>query len=125
MKKICYYCIGILSLFSCQQETELAETSPSGGEQIQFVLAVDNDKNTRVTTDDSFKTFFNEGDAVGVFAVSHLPGNSTALQSQGNYIDNRKLTLKDGEWIMEGTPVYFPKNGEVLDFMLIILTPKH
>ena len=50
MKKICYYCIGILSLFSCQQETELAETSPSGGEQIQFVLAVDNDKNTRVTT---------------------------------------------------------------------------
>lgn len=48
MKKICYYCIGILSLFSCQQETELAETSPSGGEQIQFVLAVDNDKNTRV-----------------------------------------------------------------------------
>ena len=88
MKKICYYCIGILSLFSCQQETELAETSPSGGEQIQFVLAVDNDKNTRVTTDDSFKTFFNEGDAVGVFAVSHLPGNSTALQSQGNDIDN-------------------------------------
>ena len=116
MKKICYYCIGILSLFSCQQETELAETSPSGGEQIQFVLAVDNDKNTRVTTDDSFKTFFNEGDAVGVFAVSHLPGNSTALQSQGNYIDNRKLTLKDVECIMEGTPVYFPKNGEVLDF---------
>lgn len=57
MKKICYYCIGILSLFSCQQETELAETSPSGGEQIQFVLAVDNDKNTRVTTTTALRPF--------------------------------------------------------------------
>lgn len=116
MKKICYYCIGILLLVSCQQEIELPGKSLEDEKQIQFVLSVGNDNVTRATTDDNFKTSFNEGDAVGVYAVSRTEGNIVALQPNGNFIDNRKLTLKDGEWIMEGAPIYYPNDGEVFDF---------
>lgn len=78
-------------------------------------FSVSTESLTRVTTDDDFKTTFDEGDEVGLFIVSRSIGTEAPLLSSGNYVDNRKLRLSNGQWTMEGDPVYYP-NDKLLDF---------
>lgn len=76
---------------------------------------------TRVLTMENFKSTFEEGDEIGVFAVKRTLGEENApLHSSGNYIHNVRLTYSatnGGTWITDpGVEMKYPSQGEALDF---------
>ena len=73
----------------------------------------------RAATDAEFNSTWEDGDAVGIFAVRRTSGDTGSLSAIAaeNYYNNAKLTYSadDDEWTtIEG--LYFPQNGDVLDF---------
>lgn len=68
---------------------------------------------SRVTTDADYKSSFQSGDQVGVFAVK----NGETLQASGNYIQNLCLTYDGTSWnVTGGNAAYYPADGTALDF---------
>lgn len=104
----------VLSLmFSCAKEP--APTNPiREGRKISFAVGTEN--LTRASTGDDFKTTFDAGDAIGIFVVSHPPGSTAPLLASGNYIDNMKMMYDGEKWVIDGEDIYFPDNGDELDF---------
>ena len=78
---------------------------------------------TRVSTGADFKSAWEVGDEIGLFAVRRASGASAALQATGNYIHNVKLTYTEttpgnpstGSWIA-AAELGYPTAGNVLDF---------
>lgn len=114
--------LSLLSLFlfllaSCDKEEYDTGTSTGGdSEEIRFEIAVGTATavpagETRVTTDLSYNSKFENGDAIGVYIVK---GNG-GLQSFGNWADNVKLTYNNGTWT-PSTSLYYPTDGEQLHF---------
>lgn len=115
MKKLIFFSASLLILASCSQDEELisdAQKDCVPGIKFELVTA---GSQTRVTTDDNFKTTFDNGDQVGLFAVAHASGETADLASAGNYADNYRLTLVDGQWMID-KDVAFPQDGTALDF---------
>ncbi|GHU76303.1 hypothetical protein FACS189414_1980 [Bacteroidia bacterium] len=78
--------------------------------EIRFEIAIANlSPGTRVSTGADFKSAFEDGDEIGIFAVAA----GGALQASGNVIHNVKLTYSGGTWT-PGTPLYF--SGAQMDF---------
>ncbi|GHT38026.1 hypothetical protein FACS189435_4230 [Bacteroidia bacterium] len=78
--------------------------------EIRFEIAIGNPSpGTRVSTGADFKSVFEVGDEIGIFAVAA----GSALQASGNVIHNVKLTYGGGAWT-PGTPLYF--SGAQMDF---------
>lgn len=115
MKKLIFCGASLLLLASCSQDEDLitgTQKDSSTGIKFELVTA---GGTSRVTTDDNFKTTFDNGDEVGLFAVAHATGESADLASAGNYADNYKLTYVGGQWVID-KDVAFPKDGTALDF---------
>lgn len=108
-------------LASCSQEETPGEPGSNPDAQngeIRFEIgfapqneAMQTDAQTRVATDTDFNSTWEEGDAIGIYAVKH----GEQLAASGNYIHNVKLTYTDGKWTAEEA-IYWPQNGTKLDF---------
>ena len=105
--KATIYSLAFLGLAGCSEA--LVQQPEPGNTGIKFSVTVDS--GSKMTTDASLHSVFEEGDRVGVYAV--LSGSD--LAASGNWADNRILTYTSGEWLLEGEPVYLPKEGS-LDF---------
>ena len=113
--------IAALSLVSCDKndDHEIAVK----GDAIVFKFGIDSSSESPFRTASpsdgtDFSTSFAEGDAVGIFAVKRTSGASLILQSDGNYFHNEKLTYSangGGTWTSQ-QPLYYPNDGDVLDF---------
>lgn len=115
MKKLFFYGASLLLLASCSQDDELLSgTQNDSSKGIKFEI-VTFGANSRVTTNDNFKTTFDNGDEIGLYAVAHPLGETADLASTGNYADNYKLTYAGGQWIIN-KDVFYPQNGMALDF---------
>lgn len=104
-------------LASCSQEEMGGGQGTQSGE-IRFEIgfapqsdAMQTNADTRVATDTEFRSTWEEGDEIGVFAVEH----GKALAASDNLIHNVKLTYTGGEWKAE-EDIYWPKDGTKLDF---------
>ncbi len=115
MKKFVLCGASFLMLASCAHDEEVATSAKMDSTKgIKFELLTAGGV-SRVSTDDNFKTTFDDGDEVGLFAVAHAADASADLASSGNYADNYKLTYVAGQWVID-KEVAFPKNDVVLDF---------
>ncbi|GHU58755.1 hypothetical protein FACS189411_14680 [Bacteroidia bacterium] len=103
--------ISLICLGGCANDGNLPDAggnTPSG--EIRFEIAIGNPSpGTRVSTGADFKSVFEVGDEIGIFAVAA----GSALQASGNVIHNVKLTYGGGAWT-PGTPLYF--SGAQMDF---------
>ena len=113
---------GIASFSSCSQEDlNVNETGSSNGFRISVTDGgfIDTTPGTR-TVENGYTTTFSEGDAIGVFGV-----DAGGIVTD---INNRKFTMKNGSWEIEGTPIeykgadfkdmdfyaYYPYNADVI-----------
>ena len=67
---------------------------------------------TRVATDNQFRSTWEDGDEIGVFAVIH----GKPLATSDNFIHNVKLTYSSANGGAWTSPAYWPQDGTVLDF---------
>ena len=115
-------------LTACSKDNDTGDypgTNESPGGDIRFEIGFDTPAatagadlpQTRVTTDSQFKSTWDDGDEIGVFACS----NGGTLATDGsNYINNVKLTYNKtaGTWT-QAEPLYWPtaaQNITALDF---------
>ena len=118
---ILFACLASL-LTACSKENEVGSSKPDKTEGIRFEIrfATENTvgTTTRVTTDKGFRTTWEDGDAIGIFAVVHATGQTASLAASGNYMHNVKLTYNKATntWTPD-TPLYFPaEKNRQLDF---------
>ena len=92
---------GIASFSSCSQEDlNVNETGSSNGFRISVTDGgfIDTTPGTR-TIENGYTTTFSEGDVIGVFGV-----DAGGIVTD---INNRKFTMKNGSWEIEGTPIEY------------------
>lgn len=114
MKKLISYGASLLILVSCSQDEDVLFGTNDSNTGIKFEILTAGGA-SRATTDDDFKTTFDNGDQVGLFVVSHPQGEAADIASAGNYADNYKLTYVGGQWVID-KEVTFPQNDVALDF---------
>ena len=112
--------LAALILASCSKE-EMDGRSDMQNEEIRFEIgfaptddSMQTSFATRVATDTKFRSIWEDGDAIGIFAVE----NGSALATTSNLIHNVKLTYSsrgNGTWTA-AEPLYWPMNGKKLDF---------
>ena len=86
---------GILSMTSCSQDEDLFST-PSGHSFLQINVTdagVQSDASSRAITDANYMTTFEEGDKIGLIAIS----NSAVVEGYNNLC----LKLQNGVWVNE------------------------
>lgn len=92
------------------------------GEAAYGAATPDEQPQTRAATDARFRSSWEAGDAVGIFAVKRTGGGSGSLSptAADNYINNVKLTYSSaggGSWSTDtGVELWFPGGNSVLDF---------
>ena len=100
-------------------------TDGSGGQEIDFSIGfVENTSavsydistagSTKITTDDSFRTTFEAGDAIGVFVYRRNADEASSIDVNDLYIDNRKMTYNGSAWQPE-SPIYYIDDETLLD----------
>lgn len=112
------------SLFTaCSKEEEIGGITPDNREAIRFEIGFTPQGTggikTRTATDKDFRTTWEDGDAIGIFAVEHADAGQTAsLAASSNYIHNAKLMYnKTANTWTPDTPLYFPAGeNRQLDF---------
>lgn len=97
--------------FTSCSEDDTGYTKPAT-QQIAFEIGFA--PQTRVATAVDFKSVWEDGDEIGLFAVRHN-GSGGTLNASGNHIHNVKLTFNGTDWTPE-TPLYYPGGGYMLDF---------
>ena len=98
-----------LLLAGCAQD-EIEPAAADGG--IIFNIGFTGQSSqTRVATDGDFRSSWQEGDRVGVFAVPH----GQPLAASDNSIQNVRLTFDGNGWVQQ-TPLYWPQDGTRFDF---------
>ena len=120
MKKYLLYALAGVLLTACGKEETIGPDGPQtpGEGEIRFEIgfapmdgASQTDPHTRVATDTQFNSTWEDGDAIGIFAVQH----GKELAASGNFIHNVKLTYTGNSWTAsEG--IYWPKDGTKYDF---------
>lgn len=102
-------------LVSCSKDDAVKEPGgpTSDGGDIRFEIGFT--PQTRVATDAAFNSTWEDGDAIGVFAVKRARSATGTLLASDNYIHNVKLTYNSANGSWSG-PVYWPNDGDVLDF---------
>lgn len=102
-------------LGSCSDDdTKNGVPEPGDPQQIEFQITPP--AFTRAQTDEGFMSEFEEGDAIGVFAVKRVETTQEYPSVADNYIQNAKLVYTAGEWILQGEELWFPTDGTKLDF---------
>lgn len=101
-----------LLLASCsQEEMDGGQGTQDGAIRFEIGFAPQTDTQTRVATDTQFESTWENGDAIGIFAVKH----GKELAASGNYIHNVKLTYRNGTWTASKV-IYWPMDGTKYDF---------
>jgi hypothetical protein len=106
--------IMVQTFTACTDDTLQDSAQPDGG-RIAFDLAIGGSVQTRVSTAADFSSAWEQGDAVGLFAVSHASGTPAALAASGNYMNNVSLALGASVWSLSPAQ-YYPADGNQLDF---------
>ena len=101
-----------LFLISCSNEMEIMNEGGSSG--IHFSVGVSNNLRSKVLTDGSFKTTFEEDDVIGLFIYCRNEGEEPSIDENELYISNIKLTYTNGNWELE-RPIYYPDSKRILD----------
>ncbi len=96
-----FFIAPILLLAGCTTD-EHHRDGDAGNSEITFEIGFE--ATTRVATDTDFKSTWEDGDEIGIFAVA----------GSDYYINNARITYKNGKWEAD-TPMYWPKDTE-LDF---------
>jgi hypothetical protein len=106
----------LLTATACEK-ADLPGDEPPQNAAITFNPAfAEEGGHTRVSTAADFGSTWDEGDVIGLFAVSHTGGSSSPpLAASNNYINNGSLKRSGGSWT-SSTPYYFSGGGNVLDF---------
>jgi len=115
------FALPIVLLVGCSNDelTDSGLITPGSDSNIRFEIGFA--PQTRVTTDATFTSTWEHGDAIGIFAVPH----GDALATSDNYVHNVRLTYKEttvgdpttGTWGLDaGVELLWPKNGGLLDF---------
>jgi hypothetical protein len=102
--------MGILLFADCSQEEDFTAAPQDG---ITFDIRFDQPA-TRVVTDVTFNSAWEDNDQIGIFAVRHATGSSGTLANYDNYINDGMLTYNSGNW--SGTMYYYPTGDNQLDF---------
>jgi len=99
----------LLLLFGCSSDDDLGQNpTPTGVKgDIRFEIGIA--PQTKVATGADFKSVFESGDEIGVFAVKH----GDPLIAAHNPIHNVKLIYKDNKWTGDA---YWANNGDKYDF---------
>ena len=118
MKTIKHLSLGMLVAFllgGCSSdELEVVTPLPDKGGRIEFAIGIGDSKpTTKVATDDQFKSTFEAGDEIGIFAVKRQSSATADLQASGNFIHNVKIKYDGTKW---NGDIYYPNSNEVLDF---------
>ena len=71
---------------------------------------------TRVATDADFKSTWEDGDEIGIFAVKRKQNETATLAASGNFIHNVKLTYSSANGGSWSGPAYWPNDGQLLEF---------
>ena len=110
MKRIAFYSLSILLLFSCAKELSPITENKVEGEE-KFKLAIDGQIDQVFATRANDNGFCN-GDAVGMFMVNYESGVAGVLKAEGNQADNAKFTYQEStnKW-NPIVPVYY-KDGK-------------
>lgn len=92
---------------------EIGFAKPDGADQTAAAYGA---PQTRVATDAAFKSTWEEGDEIGIFAVKRKQTETATLAASGNFIHNVKLTYNSANGGSWSGPAYWPNDGSVLDF---------
>lgn len=104
--------LGGVALFSCVKDDIAGDEKVTGANgDISFEIGFA--PQMRVSTAADFTAAWEDGDEIGVFAVTH--GTSLSETASANYINNVKLTYDGTSWT-QATPLYWPGGGAELDF---------
>ena len=117
MKKNKTYIITALAtamLFTaCTKEMTIGITEIN--EEINFSIGFANDITVISKAPDvSFKTTFEKGDAIGMFAYKRNRGEENSINKNEIYANNIKMIYDGGSWISE-SPIYYTNDGTLLD----------
>lgn len=113
--------ISLLLFTSCAKDAVGSDPAVSGGNTVNggnIDFRINIAPQTRVNTDLEFKSYWDDGDEIGVFAVSRVAGETASLAASGNYIHNVKISYSSsggGTWTVS-EDLYFPGRDKVLDF---------
>ena len=117
MNNMKYLLLLVLScmLLACSQEDAIIEQSIGKGE-IDFVIGMV--PQAKASTGADFKTTFEPGDAIGIFAVKRTDPSTVAAPAQAdNYAHNYKyVRQQDGTWKSAEKIIYYPDDNMQLDF---------
>lgn len=119
--------LGIILLYSCNDKDNFYETDSDNipkGLQIEIESKTKDDfPSTRVITDldtiNARKSYFEVGDAIGVFAVK--AGSTISTTPTDNYINNGKLVFNGEKWVWqpELNPIFHQTKHLISIFMHI------
>lgn len=115
-QKILFLLLSALLLASCSSDDDglSPDTGIQAGGQIRFEIgfATGEGAHTKAATGSDFKTVWETGDEIGIFAVK----GSGSLSASGNYLDNMKLICQsNGTW-QAASSMYYPNDGDKLHF---------
>jgi len=108
-----YTLLFVLCLISCSEEMDTI-INEEGDNRIKFSVGISNDAGTRISTGNNFKTIFENNDAIGLFIYMRSEGKEPSIDEDTLYVDNIKLTYKNGNWEIE-KPIYYPDSEKLLD----------
>lgn len=86
--------------------------------QVAFLVSEQTPLLRATTGEADFKTTFEEGDAIGIFAVKRKDAATIeAPAASGNYAENVKYVRQaNGKWAPDGSPIYYPMDDATLDY---------
>ena len=108
------FALPVLLLSSCsndEPEGTEPDRQPGTGGDIEFSIGFA--PQTRAATVADFTSTWENGDQIGIFAVT----SGQALAASGNYIHNVRLTYNGTKWNLDsGVELWWPGSGGKLDF---------
>ncbi|MCD8176472.1 MAG: SUMF1/EgtB/PvdO family nonheme iron enzyme [Tannerellaceae bacterium] len=111
-----------LFLASCDKDDkDTGLASPEGDDVIRFEVSIaglgeTDTPETKVATDSRFISGWEDGDAIGIFAVARLAGQKIPLSAAGNYIHNLKVVYNATTKLWEPEKTMYWKNDHRHDF---------
>lgn len=105
MKKILFFIsVAAFALVSCSKANE--DVAPDA---IRF--NIEHPSATKATA-----TSFESGDAISLFAVENVNGQSALLQTAGNYVNNERLVYNGSSWTPDHTLYWSSKDCDFYGF---------
>jgi len=98
-------------LMACSKHDTINSES---NENINFEVHIVENIETRVAIDNSFRSTFEAGDAIGLFIYKRNPHEESSVNNNELYINNVKMIYNGSSWQLTA-PLYYPNDNTVLD----------